>query len=118
VLPWSCLAFTREIASATIDFAVVKALYKQEENVSAVVILLMFLAVMIMVRNIEAEREHQRIAATDSSEMELADRIPAQTSCGNKFSSRASEPTLLTVPRDRSTATSPGGSGRNAPVTL
>ena len=59
---------------------------------SAVVILIMFLAVIMMVRNIEAEREHQQIASTDSSEVKSADRIAAQTNCGNKFSSRASEP--------------------------
>jgi hypothetical protein len=45
--------------------------------VSAAVILLMFLAVMVMVRKIEAEGEHQQIAATDSSEMRPADQIAA-----------------------------------------
>jgi hypothetical protein len=70
----------------------VKALIKQEENVSAAVILLMFLAVMVMVRNIEAEGEHQQIAATDSSEMRPADQIAAPKNRGNKFSSRASGP--------------------------
>jgi hypothetical protein len=48
---------------------------KQEENVSVIVILLMFLAVFVMVKKIDEDRQPRAILAADSRE---EDRIRLQ----------------------------------------
>ena len=92
----------------------------EHSGMSVAVILLMFLAVMMMARNIEAEREHQQITAADSSEMRPADRIAAPKDCGNKFSSRAfgTEPPLRLPCATAQAQLFREGRSRNAPVTL
>ena len=84
---------------------------------SAVVILLMFLAVMMMVRNIEAEREHQQIAATDSSEMRPRIKMRPDRLRKQVFNtSSGTESTVMTVLQRPPKPNFPGRSWSECPA--